>query len=472
MKTLEALKSTFKDKKVTLMGLGLLGRGIGDAKFFAKCGAELTVTDLKSKKELSESVNKLKGYDNISFVLGKHTMEDFINADIIIKGNNVPLGNKYIKAAQDSGVRVTMSVALFTKYAQELGVTVVGVTGTRGKTTVTNMIYQALQQSRQEPPREYSLGGSWRDCNVYLGGNIRGMSTLSLASKIKKGDIVVLELDSWILQGFGYEKLSPHIAVFTNFYPDHLNYYKSMDEYFADKANIFKYQKLKNGDTLIVGDSAQERVVAYKSPVEPLDIVPIPQEWELKVPGVHNRENAALAREALQALGLTDVDIRESLEQFSGVEGRLEYMGEFTKDNKKIKIYNDNNATTPEAAIAGINALASRQGTPGDNENHIILIAGGTDKGTELKEVAKIIEEKCKAVHLLEGSGTDKLIPLLKNPKVHKRFADTVQAALAAARAGDTILFSPIFSSFGKEFVNEYDRNDKFKKIIKEYYDN
>ncbi len=439
-------KDQFKGKKVTIMGLGLLGRGVGDARFFAQCGADVLVTDLKSEDELKDSIEQLKEFKNIRFVFGEHREQDFINADIVIKGNNIPLNNTYIKAAEEAGVRVAMSVALFAKYAQELGTTVVGVTGTRGKTTVTNMIYDSLRSSTPK------LGG-----NVLLGGNVRGMSTIELASEIKDGDIMVLELDSWILQGFAYEQFSPHIAVFTNFYPDHLNYYNNMDEYFADKANIFKYQKDEFGDVLIVGEQ-----VASKIEHEHIEAVSLPSDWQLKVPGEHNRYNAGIAREALQQLGMTDIEIKSALAEFTGVEGRLEYMGEFGND--KVKIYNDNNATTPEATIAGINAL-----THGDDK--LILIAGGTDKGTELNKVANIIKQKCSSVHLLEGSGTEKLIPLLPQAKVHNTFISTIHAALRHAQEGDTILFSPLFSSFGKEFVNEYDRNDKFKQIIKNYYE-
>lgn len=462
LEAFQKFKDQFNGKKVTIMGLGLLGRGVGDARFFAQCGADVLVTDLKSESELIDSIKQLKKFKNIEFVLGEHREQDFANADIVIKGNNVPLNNKYIKAAEKAGVRVAMSVTLFAKYAQELGATVVGVTGTRGKTTVTNMIYNTLKL------------GSPATKSVYLAGNVRGMSTIELASEIKEGDILILELDSWILQGFAYEQFSPHIAVFTNFYPDHLNYYNNMDEYFADKANIYKYQKDELGDVLIVGEQVVEYITnrgrtplrSGTTPIrEYIEAVGLPSDWELRVPGEHNRYNAGIAREVLQQLGMTDIEIKDALAEFTGVEGRLEYMGEFGSD--KVKIYNDNNATTPEATIAGINALA--------NGGNIILIAGGTDKGTELNEVAKIIEQKCSSVHLLEGSGTDRLAPLLSAPSakcvIHNTFKETVQSALTATRANDTVLFSPLFSSFGKEFVNEYDRNDKFKQIIKNYYE-
>jgi UDP-N-acetylmuramoylalanine-D-glutamate ligase len=116
--------------------------------------------------------------------------------------------------------------------------------------------------------------------------------------------------------------------------------------------------------------------------------------------------------------------------------------------------------------MAGINAL-----TESESQGGLVLIAGGTDKGTELGEVAKLIEQKCSKVHLLEGSGTDKLLPLLPGAQVHKLFASTVLSAIGDVDEGDILLFSPLFSSFGKEFTNEYDRGDKFKKIIKEYYE-
>ncbi len=426
------------------MGLGLLGRGVGDAEFLAECGAKVLVTDLKSEEELAAPVSTLRKYPNISFALGGHKLSDFKNVDLVIKSAGVSLDSKYIAAAEEADVEVAMSTALLARFAAELGATIVGITGTRGKTTVAHMLHHTLLSECSRGVLEHK---------VHLGGNIRGVSTLALLPKIKEGDIVLLELDSWQLQGFGYEKLSPHIAVFTNFYPDHLNYYKSMDEYFTDKANIFKYQNEQNGDTLIVGEQVADMVKEAKPLVEPIVSVVLPDEWQLTVQGEHNRENAALAREALAALGLSESQIKDGLESFTGVEGRLEYIGK-TKDG--IKIYNDNNATTPEATIAALQAL-------GEN---IILIAGGTDKGTDLEVAADEINRRCKSVFLLTGSGTERLAPMLKNAETYDTLAKTLRATLRAARTGDTVLFSPMFSSFGKEFANEYDRGDKFKEII------
>ena len=191
------MEDYFKDKKITVMGLGLLGRGVGDAEFLAKNGADLIVIDLKIKKQLKTSLDRLKRFKNIKYTLGKHKLQDFRRRDMILKSAGVPLDSPYIKEAKKNKIPIEMSASLFTKLS---GAKIIGVTGTRGKTTVTYMIYQILKKAKKR---------------VFLGGNIKGVSTLALLGKVKKGDTVVMELDSWQLQGFGDSKISPHIAVFT-----------------------------------------------------------------------------------------------------------------------------------------------------------------------------------------------------------------------------------------------------------------
>src|SRR3989344_1088877 len=369
----------FKNKKITLMGLGLLGRGVGDAEFLAQSGAEVLVTDKKSEAELAESVEKLKEYSNISFHFGGHKLEDFTKTDLVIKAAGVPLDAPEIAAARKAGVQVAMSTALFAKFALDAGAKVVGVTGTRGKSTVTQMIAYALTCASKQ---------------VLVGGNIRGLSTLSMLPKLSEGSprtkIVVLELDSWQLQGFGDLKISPHIAVFTNLMPDHQNYYPDMDAYFEDKANIFRFQSRRlgvgtptealghQGDALLVGKALLSRISTAHTPCEPLVPPSIPADWKLQVIGEHNRENAAFAVAVLRSLGLGEDEIRTGLESFQPVEGRLQ----FVRELNGLKIYNDNNATTPEATIAALKALG----------NGIALIIGGSEKGLDLKELVQEIK--------------------------------------------------------------------------------
>ncbi len=430
----------FTGKRVTLMGLGLLGRGVGDAEFLAPLVKELIVTDKKTEEELASSLQRLEKFSNIRYTLGEHKVEDFQNVDLVIKAAGVPLDSPYIAEAKKNNIPVRMSTDLFAELA---GVPIVGVTGTRGKSTTTHLIAHILKHAGKE---------------VLLGGNVRGVSTLSELSKITADTIAVLELDSWQLQGFGETKISPNIAVFVTFMPDHMNYYKgNMEAYFADKANIFLNQTPE--DVFIVGDQVAPflREYGYEKKVAGKTIIAgiknIPKQWKLRIPGEHNRYNAGLAIAATDALGVDTDVICEAVASFEGVEGRLQLVRELNG----VKIYNDNNATTPDATIAGLRAFGK----------NVILIAGGADKGLDMSALIAEIEKRCKKVLLLAGTGTEKMKNELPDAQVFDSLDSAVKAATAAAVKGDTILFSPAFASFGM-FKNEYERNDQFLKIISE----
>jgi len=430
----------FEGKKITLLGLGLLGRGVGDAEFLANCGAHLTVVDVKSRSELASSVARLEKFPNVELHLGEHKKEDFMSADLVIKAAGVPLDSLEIKIAKENNVPVAMSTALFAKYAMENGATIVGVTGTRGKSTVTQMIFHSLQSAKRRS---------------HLGGNVRGVSTLAMLPEIEAGDMCVLELDSWQLQGFGDLQISPHISIFTNLMPDHQNYYPSMEEYFSDKANIFRNQH--GTDFLFAGKDIFEKILAMQPPATPQVPAAIPDDWKLKIPGEHNRENAAFAVAALKALGLSDEEIKVGVGSFEGVEGRLQ----FVREIRGVKIYNDNNATTPEATIAALNALGK----------NITLIVGGSEKGLPLEQLISSIKQTVSHVILLTHEnykGSTRLADELRAANILFVEVATLQQAIdiALQMKDGTILFSPAFASFGM-FRNEYERNDQFLGLVR-----
>jgi len=433
--------SYFKGKKITVMGLGLLGRGVGDIRFLAEQGTSLIVTDLKTKEQLAESLASLAPFPDIQYTLGEHKIEDFHNRDLILKAPQTPVGSVYIEEAKKWGTPVTMSTALFARFAREMGVTVVGITGTRGKTTTTELIAHILKTAGKK---------------ILLGGNIRGVSTLALLPELTPDTIAVLELDSWQLQGFREEELSPDVAVFTTFYPDHMDYYAgNMEAYLEDKAEIFAHQRV--GDTLVLGAQAAREVLAeYPAPpVKPiLTSVSDVQNWTLQIPGGHNLENAACAKAATLALGIPEEAIREAVESFPGVAGRLELVREVNN----VAIYNDTTATTPEATLAALRAVSSKGKRP-------ILIMGGYDKGLDMHELLTEVPRLAKRVILLSGTGTERILPFLEDASVYDELKPAVEEAVRYALPGDAILFSPAFASFGM-FVNEYERGDKFNAIV------
>lgn len=298
------------------MGLGLLGRGVGDALFLAECGADLIVTDLKTEDQLASSLDKLKGYSNIKFTLGEHKTEDFEGRDMILVAAGVPMDSPYLAHAKEKGIELVQSAALFLKLSK---IPMIGITGTRGKSTTTAMIAHIIETATGE--------------SVIKGGNVRGVSNLQLLKDVKEDSLAVFELDSWQLQGFGWAGISPTVAVFTTFMDDHLNYYKNdKNAYFADKANIFINQE--ESGVLVTTPEVFEKVkefakgknVTLGQEVMLVDSSIIPEDAILPMPGEHNRLNAALAVSACRALGMTDEEIFDALPSFPGVEGRLQLL--------------------------------------------------------------------------------------------------------------------------------------------------
>jgi UDP-N-acetylmuramoylalanine--D-glutamate ligase len=441
-------KEFFRGKKITMLGLGLLGRGVNVAKFLAELGAELTITDLKTAEVLAPSLKQLKKFKNIRYVLGKHNLEDFCNVDMVIKAAGVPLDSPYIKEAKKNKIPVEMDASLFAKFTPA---TIVGVTGTRGKSTVTHLVEHILNLAYPK--------------HVFVGGNVRGMATLPLLKKTKVGDIVVLELDSWQLQGFGDAKISPHVAVFTNFLVDHMNYYKGdMNAYFNDKANIFKFQK--EDEVLIVGEQAAKEISVrfagdFKDDAFLARKSIVPKSWKIKIPGEHNRANIACAIMVARELDVAEDIIKKGVESFLGVPGRLELV----RTVGGVKYVNDTTATTPDGNRAALLALSEKK------KKNIVLIAGGNDKELDFTDMAKLIHKTVKGLVLIEGTATEKLLKVLPKKTsypvyVVDKMKDAVDTAREFARKGDTVLLSPGATSFGI-FKNEFDRGDQFVKLVK-----
>ena len=506
----------------------MLGRGVGDAEFLAEHGAELIITDLKNEVELAPSLKRLNKFSNITYHLEGHHLEDFRNRpkssgddrgpDFILKSAGVPLDSPFIAKARKNKIPIEMDASLFAKLAPK-GVTIIGVTGTRGKSTTTALIFEILSLYVKG---QRSIVKGFQ--SVFMAGNVRGVATLPLLKEVKKGDFVVLELDSWQLQGFGEAKISPRVAVFTNFLDDHLNYYKGDQErYFNDKANIFRFQKkglnrhafgsaIGRDDILVVGKQALKLVLG-SHPLGQDDLIiaratDVPKNWKIKLLGEHNRANIACALAVARALGVPDNISHRVVEKFKGVPGRLELI----RTIRWVKIYNDNNATTPDATLAALRALSLNSSfSKGGGESSsrriledksltasgplplekgestdIVLIMGGTDKGLDMSKLMEEIPKYCKAVVFLKESGTEKLISnfsffnssLRKGVSESERTGDVlffkkatlkecVEQAMEIGQKGDIVLFSPAFASFGKWFKNEYDRGEQFVEIVK-----
>lgn len=445
MSVFEQLKKRFNKKKVLVVGLGLLGGGEGLVKFFVDLGAQVRVTDKKSEKLLSKTLESLKGLP-IEYTLGTHRLEDFFWADYIFKGPSVPWQLPEIKAAKKRGIPIEMELSFFSSFCPGK---IIGITGTRGKSTTTNLIYQILKD---------------QNLSVWLGGRLPNISTINFLKFIKLSEFVVLELSSWDLSGFHHKKISPHIAVFTSFYPDHLNYYQNLNDYFYDKTAIFLYQT-KN-DFLVINQSVSNNPLALqyfkKLKSKRIDYskndLPVSPKYLL---GNHNKENAAAAYQVAKILNLDLEKAQKTITNFVGLSFRQQKIAE--KNN--IVFINDSASTTPVATIRAIESFFPKK---------IFLILGGNSKNLPFNELLPHLK-KVRKIILLAGSFTEEIKPYLmiqysdKISKVFNVLEEAVNEAYSYAinEPGEKIiLFSPGATSFAM-FNNEFHRGEEFNRVVK-----
>ncbi|SRR5579875_566122 len=446
-----------RGRRVLVMGLGLQGSGMAAARYAAQQGAVVRVTDMKSAQVLAPSVRALAGLP-IEFVLGEHREEDFLWADIVIRNPGVPLSSPYLLLAREHGAQIEMEIALFFLACPAR---IIGITGTRGKTTTSTLIYEILKAS---------------GARTVLGGNVAGVETLSLLPQITPETLVVLELSSWQLEGLAPHAISPPVAVVTNVYPDHLNTYSGMEEYAAAKANIFRHQlasdlavfNYDNPWTRRFGEEAPGR--AWFTSLErggsfargSDDISPFLFR-DTPLAGRHNLENILLATTTARLLGVPDAVVGETVRHFHGVSHRLEEVGIINS----VRYINDSTSTTPVAGRVALEAF----------DAPIVLIAGGNTKHLPLENWPETIVRRCRAVILLQGSGTDELLQAIDEQAkmqevsspvqgVFNNFIQAMDAAVALTQPGDVLLFSPGYTSFGM-FLNEFDRGNQFIAYVR-----
>ncbi len=449
------------------MGLGLHGGGLGVTRWLVKQGARVTVTDLKKPNDLQPTLDALGGAP-VEFVLGEHRASDFENADLVIRNPGVPRESRYLQIAREHHIPIRMELGLFTELLPRGMAQVIGITGTKGKTTTTLMTGAILKRAHPK---------------TIVAGNLR-VSALELLDQIDADTPVVLEMSSFQLEEFEELKRSPHIAALTNVYPDHLNRYRDMDEYAWAKAQIFLHQSPRdiavlnfdNGICTRLRPKAIARVIWFSRTRALKEGARVERDWlvwneagvqEKILPvaellaGQHNIENALAAVAITRAWGVSHTLIADALREFRGVPHRLELVREI----EGVRYINDTTATAPHATIVALQTLAPRGG-------NIFLIAGGYDKGLPYGDMAKKIVAAHVRVILLEGSATEKIERALSAENAQTQIvmraqtlADAVNAGKNLARAGDTVLLSPGAASFGM-FANEFERGDMFRALV------
>lgn len=488
----------FKNKKVLVMGLGKLGGGVATTKWLVKHGAKVTVTDLRTKRDLASSIRALGAAagkarpvrnlarakrarraprraisNEVKFVLGKHRAEDFRRNDLIVVNPAVPRESPYLTIARKAGREITNDAKIFFDLVAN---PTVAVTGTRGKTTTTNWLAHLAKGIHR---------------GVAAAGNTPEMPLLALIDRLKnKKTPAALELSSWQLELLGEARRAPDVAVITNFHPDHLNRYRGMRDYARAKANIFKRQTPAQALILNADDAwtpfflrEKPRGKAYFFSLKPLPknrdgifisggraffkesakrtAVLGPREVRpLAALGNHNLQNLLAAMLTAHFLGITWREIRKRIAALP----QIPFRQEFIVKRKNLTVVNDTAATSPDGTIAALERFKNK---------NLILIAGGTDKKLEFGGWARAVKRRVKPerLFLLGGSATKKMVRALRRigyfkqsyPQLFEKLPSLIRAVKKKARQSTPsfVLFSPGAASFEK-FKNEFDRGRKF----------
>lgn len=505
-----------RGKKITVMGLGLNGGGEACVRFFLRHGAFVTITDMKTSEQLAPTIKRLNSdpdldKDRFTYVLGEHRIEDFADADCVIKNPGVKIqGNKYLAAAK----RIESDISIFLHFTKA---PIIAVTGSKGKSSTVSALDFSLRNAGYKS---------------FLGGNIT-VSPLTFLERTDGTTPVVLELSSWQLADLrGRKALKPKIAIITKIMPDHQNWYGSMESYVNDKKLIYADQGPEDYTILdfdeddylkdcrspepgckcwgdVFAKETKGTVLRYSKFQLPKDVfgayqakedrstvgyIQLPGNSEgrkvmgqLQVPGEHMKTNVLNAALALSLMNVAPEQILSIVGIWKGITHRLERFHEWQSPESGIKVsfYNDSCATVPEAAAAASQAFARK----------VILLTGGTDKNLNFEPLAKVLRGEGGAeakyqplqTYLLAGSGTDKLLARLADPKQCLGPFESLEIMLGVLKANlqnpsadrvykfypdddpIPVVFSPGATSFGM-FSNEFDRGNKFKDAVKQIF--
>ena len=454
---LEEFNNFLDEKQVAIIGMGVSNIPLLD--YFYDKNAKVTVfsTNVLSD-EIMEKINKYRyevelGEDNLSRLKG---------FDIIFRSPSALPTKHEFQSAVKKGAILTSEIEMVLKLAP---CKIIGVTGTEGKTTTTSLIYEICKKAGY---------------NCFLGGNI-GKPIFTKINQMKPEDIVILELSSFQLMGM---TVSPNIAVVTNIFPDHLNVHKSYEEYQDAKKNIFRNQTeegivILNKDNEITekfADEVKGKTIFFSSTKKLKNGYVYDREDgfikkctdgkcgkilnknDIKLRGVHNYENICSALAATETVASKEAQI-EAVKNFKGVEHRLE----FVREIDGVKYYNDSIGTSPASTIAGLNAF----------DENIILLAGGSDKGLDYKEIGEVIAKKVGTL-ILTGPTAQKIEEATKQALSEEKsikiihtnnLEESVKVAKEKARSGDIVLLSPASASFDA-FKNFEERGNYFKTLV------
>jgi UDP-N-acetylmuramoylalanine--D-glutamate ligase len=419
-----------RNKRVTVAGLGRFGGGIAVSRWLVEQGAEVLVTDKASAAVLADSIRQLDGLP-IKFRFENQPEEDFTQTDLVVASPAIPPSSPLLQAAKSAGVPVTTEIRLF---VERCPATLIGITGTKGKSTTTEMLGRMLKTAGP----------------VWVGGNI-GKSLLDDLPKILPGHLVVLELSSFMLEHLGEMKWSPQIATVTMVSSDHLDWHGSQEAYVNAKRNIVRFQP---EDGIAVLNEENDLAISFANYTK-AKLVRVGlkgrRPFELAIAGSHNQLNAQAAFFTAYLCGVTWEQAQAAIKDFRGLTHRLQLIHE----SAGVRFINDSIATIPEAAVAALKSFPPKT---------VIQIVGGSKKkDPPIDDLCAALSERAKAV-LCIGETGPKIAAHVPGSIISGTLAQAIATAKSIAADGDIVLLSPGYASYD-QFVNFEQRGDEFTRL-------
>lgn len=408
------IRDFLRNKSILILGFGREGKSTYNfIKKYVNYTA-LAVAD-KNKPECDEKV-----------YFGNNYLEAVKDYDIVIKSPGIP----FFDIPNDAFVTSETELMLMANRKN-----MIGITGTKGKSTTSSLIYCMLKDAGK---------------NVKLVGNI-GVPMFDCLEGISDDTLLVCEMSSHQLE---HVKYSPHIAVILNIFEEHLDHYLSYEDYQLAKINIFRHQKK---DDIVIYSNENQLVCSYINKYAIGKKFSFPYDYDAKsnLLGEHNKKNIMAARLVARACGVDENSIKKSISEFKGLPHRLEFIGEVDG----IKYYNDSISTIPEATIMAIKSL----------ENVETVLIGGLDRGIHYEKLTEFLEKSdVKNIILMYDTGR-RIEKMLKRDGVY--YAEDLKSAVSLAKRitekGKTCLMSPAAASYGA-FKNFEERGKAFETFVKE----
>ncbi|MFN0072099.1 MAG: UDP-N-acetylmuramoyl-L-alanine--D-glutamate ligase [Chloroflexota bacterium] len=443
-------------QRAVIVGLGREGRDL--ARFLARSGALVHVTDSRPEEALAVDLTALAELP-LGYTLGGHAVHDLDTADVVYVSPGVPPEIPFLLEARQRGIRISSATELFFHYCPG---TILGITGSSGKSTTTAMTGKVLQAAGRD---------------AVIGGNI-GVPMLGLLDRISEQTLVVMELSSFQLESL---MMSPPIATVTNITPNHLDRHVTMDAYIRAKSQILDHQSPGNWAIVNRDDPESQRLKVHGHKLQFSQREPVLGAFQagselhinlgngthtvcsrhaIQLRGEHNVANALAVIATAAAAGIDSDAIRHGIEAFRALPHRLEPVGEIAG----VTYFNDSIATSPERSIAALESF----GEP------MVLLAGGRDKYLPMDHWAAVIQRRAhhlvvfgEAAPLIRQAAISAGIPASRISEA-MALEDAVDAAVRVAHPGDVVLLSPGCTSYDAFFDFE-ERGERFRQLVTQH---